>query len=132
MKSEKATGKTGRPKKGERVKDVYRNVRFSAAEDAALEKKVKQFGGTRSDYIRKAALGAKVVSVPSPETIMMIKECLMDLRNFGNNLNQIAYRANIENVKFDEFDLQAAKKECDSFLRLFRNIQNQIMRKYDC
>lgn len=128
MKTKKTTGKTGRPKKKDALKGVYRNVRFTPDEDAALAEKVKVYGGTRSDFIREAIAGAKVVAVPTPETIKLFQEYLTNLRNIGTNLNAIAHRANIEEVKFGYLEMREAKNECDALLQICKDMQAKMMK----
>ena len=127
MKKKNTTGKTGRPKKEDQIKAVFRTVRFTQEEDERLADKVSQYGGTRSEFIRKAALAAKIVSVPDPETIKLLQDYRTNIRNIGTNLNAIAHRANTEEVKFGFLDLQECKKECESFLRIIKELQNKMM-----
>ena len=122
-----STNKGGRPRKEDQIKAVFRTVRFSPDEDELLTAKLAEFGGTRSDFIRRAALGAKIKSVPSPETIKLLQEYRTNLRNIGVNLNAIAHRANTEKIKFGYLDLQKAKEECESFLQILKTIQNEMM-----
>lgn len=127
MKKKNTIGKTGRPKKEDNIKNVFRTVRFAQEEDEQLGVKVSQYGGSRSDFIRKAALGVKIVSVPDPETIKLLQEYRTNLRNIGINLNAIAHRANTKEIEFDYSDLQESKKECESFLLIVKKIQSKMM-----
>lgn len=64
-------------------------VRLTVEEMNALNKKVKACGMTREAYVR-CVLGEKTpVTLPPMEYHDVIRE----LRAVGNNLNQIAYRA---------------------------------------
>ena len=127
MKKKNTTGKTGRPKKEDQIKAVFRTVRFSPDEDEQLTAKLAEFGGTRSDFIRKAALGAKIKSVPSPETIKLLQQYSTNLRNIGTNLNAIAHRANIEEIKFGYLDLLEAQKICNDFSRIITAMRNEMI-----
>ena len=126
-KKKKTTGKTGRPRKEDQVKAVFRTVRFSPEEDEQLTVKLTEFGGTRSDFIRKAALGAKIKSVPSPEIIKLLQEYSTNLRNIGTNLNAIAHRANTEEIKFGFLDLREAQQVCKDFSRIITAIRNEMI-----
>lgn len=121
------TGKTGRPKKEDQVKAIFRTVRFTPEEDERLTAKLAEFGGTRSDFIRKAALGANIKSVPSPETIKLLQEYTTNLRNIGTNLNAIAHRANTEEIKFGYLDLREAQQLCKDFSQIIKAIRNEMM-----
>ena len=127
MKKKNTTGKTGRPRKEDQVKAVFRTVRFSPEEDERLTSKLTEFGGTRSDFIRKAALGTKIKSVPSPETIKLLQEYSTNLRNIGTNLNAIAHRANTEEIKFGYLDLREAQKVCNDFSQIIKAIRNEMI-----
>lgn|GEM_PF-6086990 len=127
MKTKNTTGKTGRPRKEDQVKAVFRTVRFSPEEDEQLTAKLTEFGGTRSDFIRKAALGAKIKSVPSPEIIKLLQEYSTNLRNIGTNLNAIAHRANTEEIKFGFLDLREAQQVCKDFSRIITAIRNEMI-----
>jgi hypothetical protein len=127
MKKKNSSNKGGRPRKEDQVKAVFRTVRFSPDEDEQLTAKLAEFGGTRSDFIRKAALGAKIKSVPSPETIKLLQEYSANLRNIGTNLNAIAHRANTEEIKFGYLDLRKAQQVCKDFSRKITEIRNAIL-----
>ena len=127
MKTKNTTGKTERPRKEDQVKAVFRTVRFSPEEDEQLTAKLTEFGGTRSDFIRKAVLGAKIKSVPSPEIIKLLQEYSTNLRNIGTNLNAIAHRANTEEIKFGFLDLREAQQVCKDFSRIITEIRNAIL-----
>ena len=127
MKKKNSSNKGGRPRKEDQVKAVFRTVRFSPDEDDLLTAKLAEFGGTRSDFIRKAALGAKIKSVPSPETIKLLQEYSANLRNIGTNLNAIAHRANTEEIKFGYLDLREAQQVCKDFSQIIKAIRNEMI-----
>lgn len=127
-KKESGTTKTGRkPKAVDQVKRIYRNVRLTPEEDKQISAKAAQYGESRSEFMRKAALGAKIVTFPSPETIKLFKDHMMNLRNIGTNLNAIAHRANTEGIKFGFLDLREAREECEELLRVLQEIQARMM-----
>lgn len=123
----KSTNKGGRPRKEDQVKAVFRTVRFSPDEDKQLTAKLAEYGGKRSDYIRKVALSATIKQVSSPETIKLLLEYRDNLRNIGINLNAIAHRANTEKIKFKSTDLQEAQENCKEFSRIIKEIENGLM-----
>ena len=127
MRKKQSTNKGGRPRKEDQVKVVFRTVRFSTDEDEQLTAKLTEFGGTRSDFIRKAALGAKIKSVPYPETIKLLQVYSANLRNIGTNLNAIAHRANTDEIKFGYRDLQEAQQICKDFSRIITEIRNEMI-----
>ena len=127
MKKEKTSGKTGRPKKKDSLKDVYRNVRFTPAEDAALTEKAKQANCSRSDFVRKAVENARVVPVESKETIKNLRDHKTNLGNIGRNLNAIAHRANTEGIQFELNDLQEARDESLKLIKILQEIQSKMM-----
>lgn len=127
MKKKNSGNKGGRPRKEDQAKVVFRTVRFSPNEDEQLTAKLSEFGGTRSDFIRKAALCAKIKSVPSPETIKLLQKYSENLRNIGTNLDAIAHRANIEKIKFGYLDLREAQQDCKEFSRIITEIRNAML-----
>ena len=131
-KKKKTTGKTGRPRKEDQVKAVFRTVRFSPEEDEQLTVKLTEFGGTRSDFIRKAALGVKVVRAKIPtETIILLNKFKQELTNIGTNLNTIAHKVNKEDQQFTDDDFADAIKIKKELLAKLREIQDAILPKKD-
>ena len=75
---------------------------MTADERALLERKMREAGTTNMGaYLRKMALDGYIL----PE----LKEMLSQLRYMGNNVNQIAKRANEVGV-IDEMDIRGVSK----------------------
>lgn len=123
----KRANKGGRPKKKDQLKDVSHSIRFTHEEEKVLSEKVAQFGGTLSDYLRKAAFNTKIVSVITPEIIKLFKTYRQTLINIGVNINAIARRANTDKIVFDERVLNDAIKECHAIIKLCIEMQNKTM-----
>lgn len=85
-------------------------VRLSKNEMKSLDKKVQSVGMTREGYVRNLIKGYTPVSVPPMDYFNLIKE----LRTIGNNMQQLAQRAN--SLKF--IDVPAYKKNADKVLEI--------------
>ena len=94
---------------------------MTADERALLERKMREAGTTNMGaYLRKMALDGYILRLDLPE----LKEMLSQLRYMGNNVNQIAKRANEVGV-IDEMDIRGVSKRQEerrntgSFSRVF-------------
>jgi hypothetical protein len=89
------TKKIGRPKLNAEVKKicpVY--VAFSPNDYIKVEEKSKLAGTNVTAFVRSSALSANIIARPSPERMEAIRR-FNNLRNgIGNNLNQLAKKAN--------------------------------------
>ncbi len=65
-------------------------VRMTKDELAALDKKVKKTGMSREGYVRTLCTGKTLVEIPPADYYALVRE----VRALGNNLHQIAYKAN--------------------------------------
>ncbi len=65
-------------------------VRFSDAEFKKIDKNSKSCSLTKSAYVRQLVAGYKPKESPSADYFAMTRE----LKDIGNNLNQIAFMAN--------------------------------------
>lgn len=83
-------------------------IRLSKDEIQTLDKKVKKVDMSREGYIRNLIKGYAPVCVPEMDYFALIKE----LRAIGNNMHQIAQRAN--SMKF--IDAPYYKKNADRIL----------------
>ena len=104
---------------------VQLKFRVTPEERELLEQKMAQAGTTNmAAYLRKAAIDSYILKLELPE----LKELVSLLRYSGNNLNQLARRANetgriydadIEDVKQNQERLwDAAVKILDSLAKL--------------
>lgn len=73
-----------------RKRNIQINVRLNSEEQQHLIKQVKKTGISQEAFIRSLINGYILKALPAPEYYSMIKE----LHAIGNNLNQIAARAN--------------------------------------
>lgn len=85
--------KTGRPRKaeGERRDANLPPVRVTAAELAHVEEQAAAAGLPVSDYVRRRALGGRVVARQTATEARALDE----LNRIGVNLNQIAHAAHL-------------------------------------
>lgn len=85
---------------------------MTADERALLERKMREAGTTNMGvYLRKMALDGYILRLDLPE----LKEMLSQLRYMGNNVNQIAKRANEVGV-IDEMDIRGVSKRQERML----------------
>ena len=85
--------KGGRPKLNQSEKLQYRiPVRLCTRDFYALKAKAKQVGMTCTEVARMAIIGCQIHQRLTPEQM----DCIRKLSGMGNNLNQIARRANAE------------------------------------
>ena len=84
----------------------------SAEELELIHQKMQQYGpGNLSAYLRKMALDGYILRLDLPE----LKEILSQLRYMGNNVNQIAKKANEVGV-IDEMDIRGVSKRQERML----------------
>ena len=103
----------GRPKVNPAEKLKYRiPVRLCTKDYFALKAKASQAKMTCTEVARKAIIGCQILQRLSPEQM----DCIRKLSGMGNNLNQIARRANVEGYT-------NARSE---YLYLAENIDNVI------
>lgn len=69
-------------------------VRFNQDEIRVLNKNVKKTGMSREQYIRTLCKDKLPVEIPSADYFALIRE----VRALGNNMHQIAYKANSMNL----------------------------------
>ena len=95
----------GRPPKPLNERHQYQvNVKFKTEEYYTLKSKAKTAQMPINDFVRSCIKNNIIKPRISPEENVLIR----DLRNMGNNLNQIAKRANqagFESIKMDYFRL---------------------------
>ncbi len=92
MRMETKTKKGGRPPLAESQKKTYVvKLCFDKGQHNLIGYKAKKAGMTKAEYCREASLGNKITPVLTSEQL----EALRKLSGMANNLNQLAYQANI-------------------------------------
>lgn len=81
-------------------------VRFTRNELSSLNKKVKRTGMSREGYVRTLCNNKTPVELPPANYYALIRE----VRALGNNLHQIAYKANAQGL----LDTPLFKRHADS------------------
>ena len=87
-----------------------------------IETKMAQLGTTNMGaYLRKMALDGYILRLDLPE----LKEMLSQLRYMGNNVNQIAKRANEVGV-IDEMDIRGVSKRQERMLEQMARLLEKL------
>ena len=95
---------------------------MTADERALLERKMRKAGTTNMGaYLRKMALDGNILRLDLPE----LKEILSQLRYMGNNVNQIAKRANDVGV-IDEMDIRGMSKRQERMLEQMARLLEKL------
>lgn len=95
---------------------------MTADERALLERKMREVGTTNMGaYLRKMALDGYILRLDLPE----LKEMLSQLRYMGNNVNQIAKRANEVGV-IDEMDIRDVSKRQERMLEQMARLLEKL------
>ena len=95
---------------------------MTADERALLERKMREVGTTNMGaYLRKKALDGYILRLDLPE----LKEMLSQLRYMGNNVNQIAKRANEVGV-IDEMDIRGVSKRQERMLEQMARLLEKL------
>lgn len=95
---------------------------MTADERALLERKMREVGTTNMGaYLRKMALDGYILRLDLPE----LKEILSQLRYMGNNVNQIAKRANEVGV-IDEMDIRGVSKRQEQMLEQMARLLEKL------
>lgn len=95
---------------------------MTADERALLERKMREAGTTNMGaYLRKMALDGYILRLDLPE----LKEILSQLRYMGNNVNQIAKRANEVGV-IDEMDIRGVSKRQERMLEQIARLLEKL------
>ena len=95
---------------------------MTADERALLERKMREVGTTNMGaYLRKMVLDGYILRLDLPE----LKEMLSQLRYMGNNVNQIAKRANEVGV-IDEMDIRGVSKRQERMLEQMARLLEKL------
>ena len=105
-----------------RKRDIQLKVRVTPEERAMIETKMAQLGTTNMGaYLRKMALDGYILRLDLPE----LKGMLSQLRYMGNNVNQIAKRANEVGV-IDEMDIRGVSKRQERMLEQMARLLEKL------
>lgn len=103
-------------------RDIQIKFRVTADERVLLERKMREAGTTNMGaYLRKMALDGYILRLDLPE----LKEMLSQLRYMGNNVNQIAKRANEVGV-IDEMDIRGVRKRQERMLEQMARLLEKL------
>ena len=110
------------------MKRRKRNIRLefyvTQEEKDAIEARMKLYGTENlSAFLRKIAIDGYVLKLDLPE----LKELLTLMRYAGNNINQIAYRAN-STGRLYQADIDEIKQKQEKLLETAGNILRSLSR----
>ena len=98
------------------------SVRLTEEEHRLLKEKMARIGVTNQEaFLRKMALDGYILRLDLPE----LKEMLSQLRYMGNNVNQIAKRANEVGV-IDEMDIRGVSKRQERMLEQIARLLEKL------
>ena len=101
--------------KKQKEKVVRLEVKLSYDEDDKLKSDAQKANITKSEYVRRLIMNCKLKEKPDDRFYDILK----DLRNIGNNINQIAMKANY-NKSIDKDYYNANVNEVRNFIRQIR------------
>lgn len=109
----------GRPSvaKGVQLSYVW-NTRLNDLDNDVALRKCNQSGLTKSEFIRQAITGASIKERLDPE----MRQCLKQIGGMGNNINQLAHRANAEGLTSCK---DMAEQALSQLLTLMTQVQKQ-------
>lgn len=119
------TNKGGRPSKDFKDRKIFLvSTRLDAGEYETFQRKVEQSGFSASDFVRRALLDSVVRPRFTPEEFQLYKDLGKDMREIGNNLNQLSRNSNTNvvyrNLKEQfEIHLQAMRNFVDIYKQAF-------------
>lgn len=103
-------------------RDVFLKFGVSPSERELIRQKMERCGCTNlSSYLRKMALDGYIIHVDLPE----LKDISTLLRRSGNNINQIAKRAN-ETRRVYDTDLQDIQRSQNMLLEQFGKVLSAL------
>ena len=110
--------KIGRPKLSDAEKLKYRiAVKFCTKDFYALKSRAKQAGMSCAEFARLAIIGCEIRERLTPEQM----DCIRKISGMGNNLNQIARKANAAGYVIVQKEISCLAEKID-------NVINQIDR----
>lgn len=106
-----------------RTRNIKKQVWLNREEVGILKKKAKQVGLNESELLRNLIVGFEPREKPSEE----FYEAMKEMRAIGNNLNQIARKAN--SLNFVDYPLY--KKEADKWNQFMIKIKKEFLLPQD-
>ncbi len=95
-----------------RKRNIKKNFWLSWEENEILKRKAKRSGKSEADFVR--CLITDIVLKEQPDE--RFYEVLKQLRMIGNNLNQIAHRANMDKGFIDHLKYQKEAEKWNQFI----------------
>ena len=96
-------------------KDKQFSIRISEQDLETIRRKAAQAHMSQSDYVISCCLGKKIIILDG------LKEVLRQQKAIGNNLNQLAVRANMGKIQFANLDAAAQEfAKINTALRLLQ------------
>lgn len=92
-------------------------MKLAAIDYLCLTTRANSANMSKPDYVRKAIMSSRVVGRLTPRE----NEIIRDLTNMGNNLNQIAKKANQAGFKVMQSDYFNLAIKIDDVLEMLRN-----------
>lgn len=94
-------------------------MRLNASEKERLEKESKAIGKTKSEAVREVYFGQ------SPRSVLMslpqFERIMSELKRIGNNVNQLAYKANMGDIVLDKY-FASVQEELHQILMYLRRM----------
>lgn len=97
-----------------RARNIKKNFWLNREEASILKKKAKKAGLTEADFVRCLVMNVVIKEKPDERFYDVIKE----LRAIGNNLNQIAYKANATGNIDSHYYKQESEKWNDLIIKI--------------
>lgn len=105
-----------------RTRSISLRFRVTEQEQKQIEQKMEQAGTKNLEaYLRKMAIDGYLVKLDLPE----VRELIAQIRRYGNNLNQMAKRAN-ETGSIYEADLVKLREYHDELFRMASGILRRL------
>ena len=109
--SEPVKKKGGRPPSAKK-RDKKINLYVTGLEELAIKKRAERAGLNLSDYCRQLVLTGQAQVRLTPEENATLNE----MAKLGNNLNQIAHRANADGIRSVAFDASKLLQQLSQLL----------------
>ena len=106
------------------IRDYYLTVRLNTEERDMIEARMAQYGATNmSAFVRKMAIDGYIINLDLPE----LRSISTLLHRAGNNINQIAKRANATHRVYDT-DIQEITENQKKLLSLMGKLLKSLSR----